>query len=331
LPGITADYQITHENVPVGGPCNGRYCANNEHNPERPVEEEVSRYSEATKAGQRYDAWRAGANDADWEARLSQFKGVLEGSVQPGCFAPPPEPESMWGTPVAGSGQMRTAVEQAKTAVGSKCGRTGADGTIHSGALLTLGDLAAEMRKQGHCATGPWVDALAVVAPDGKVEEYHAVAFGTGCYTSDPNVNPKYRHTYLGTTGGGGGGAAGCTEPTPPPLYTFAMKLEGTSWWNGTPIVKGHDYCEAIGMGTMPDGVQPRNECPVRNECPGVKCEERAACERVVMGGLATWRSDGQTIVDESNENHLLAKCKNCTWIEVCNANQTLCRRSSVQ
>jgi len=93
---------------------------------------------------------------------------------------------------------MRAAVNAAKAVVGERCG------TDHQGSLATLGLLGAELRKQGYCASGPWADAVAILTPSGKWEEYHAVTFASGCWAQDPAQLPKYTWTYSGT------------NPTPP-------------------------------------------------------------------------------------------------------------------
>lgn len=324
-PGIEADYQITHENTPVTGPCNGRPCANNEHNPNVSAEEEADRYRKALEAKQRYDAWRAGGTDEDWEKRLELFQGIIGGTAPPvGCFAPPQEPEDQWETLGPGPGDRTDEIKAGQAALGSLC----KEPKHHDNGDAAIEALAAKMREMGYCAS-KHSDSVTIQSEDDPSIwlEYHAVApYDTGCWSQRPQDYPHNRHRYKG---GGSTPVAGCSAPTPPNLHTFAMKLEATGWWNGTPIVKSHDYCVAIGMPLMPDGVQPRNECPCRDECPNVKCQERAACERAAMGGLATWKSDGELRVDETNENHLLAKCSSCTWIEVCNASGTVCRRSA--
>jgi len=76
--GIPADYKITHDRVAITGPCNGRWCANNEHNPEFSPEQEALYFERAVDAGQRWDAFRSGASDADWERRLELFRAVLD-------------------------------------------------------------------------------------------------------------------------------------------------------------------------------------------------------------------------------------------------------------
>ena len=97
--------------------------------------------------------------------------------------------------------------------------------------------------------------------------------------------------------------ANGCTTPLPPKVWTDATLPPG---WGGDQVGKPRweigcgfhqkvidctarvapqacEFCASIGMGEI--GGQPRCGCPVRNECPGFKCEERAACERYLTGG----------------------------------------------
>jgi hypothetical protein len=52
-------------------------------------------------------------------------------------------------------------------------------------------------------------------------------------------------------------------------------------------------YCDSIGMGEM--GGQIRCGCPVRNECPGFKCDERGACEAYLTGGTKLEAKPGAT------------------------------------
>jgi hypothetical protein len=94
-----------------------------------------------------------------------------------------------------------------------------------------------------------------------------------------------------------------CSSPLPPKLWTAATLPPG---WGEDQIGRPrweigcgpHNnvidctakvapqacaYCDSIGMGEA--GGQIRCGCPVRNECPGVKCEERVACEAYLTGG----------------------------------------------
>lgn len=51
------------------------------------------------------------------------------------------------------------------------------------------------------------------------------------------------------------------------------------------------EYCASIGMGTMPDGVQPRCGCPVRKE----DSPERGPCEAYLTGGTRLESRNGAT------------------------------------
>lgn len=337
--GIEADYRITHSKSPVTGPLDGRFLLNNEHNPEYPPEQEADYFATARAAKQAWAAWRAGASDSDWAHRLELFRAVVGGSAPGGCYAPDSE-DSAWGatlTPDQRGPQMMAALNAAKAVVGNRCGATAACDheptpeqpcapPVHLGCLETNGLIAAELRKQGYCATGPWTDATAILAPDGWYEEMHVCSTGDGCYTGNPY---KLAWKYNGQNPTPPPTSDGCSAPEPPGLYSFSGPVLHGAWYDATPTVNDHDFCESIGLGTMPDGVQPRNQCPPRPECPGVKCEERAACERQIMGGRATWGSDGALEVNQANENHLQARCSNCSYIEVCDTHGGSCKRTT--
>jgi hypothetical protein len=271
LKGVNADYQISHERSPVTGPCNGKLCVNNEHNPEFSPEEEASLFSQARAAGQVWAAWRAGADDAAWEKRLELFREIVGGTAPPtGCFAPPPDDPLWVQTPVDPSvrpAQMMAAINEAKARVGNRCGATApctyqpCAPPVHLGCLETNALVAEELRKAGNCATGPWVDATAVLAPDGLWEEYHICSTGDGCYTGNPY---KFAWKYGGTNPTPG--------PTPPPagecpvpvptVDEVLCKLHqpGQGLYDCTP--------KANGQPILPEG-HP----------------DRAACEKAAMGG----------------------------------------------
>jgi hypothetical protein len=119
-----------------------------------------------------------------------------------------------------------------------------------------------------------------------------------------------------------------CTAPLPPKVWTAETLPDGWGsdqigqprWELGcvphgnvvdcTPKVAPHacDYCAAIGMGDI--GGQPRCGCPVRNECPGFKCEERAACEAYLTGGTQLVARNGATC-EYANNNPLQFKPNN--------------------
>jgi hypothetical protein len=95
--------------------------------------------------------------------------------------------------------------------------------------------------------------------------------------------------------------AGACGTPLPPKVWTAATLPDG---WGPEEIGRPRwmiscgrhgkiidcvskiepracDYCASIGMGTMPDGVQPRCGCPVRQEGH----VERVPCETYLTGG----------------------------------------------
>lgn len=200
--GIGADYQITHEVSPVTGPCgpDGLPCANNEHNPKPQFtpEHEASLYQQALDAGQRWDAWRAEANDADWEKRLELFRDAKGGAPPAtGCFAPAHD-DPLWveppTSPSVRPAQMMAAFNEAKARVGDRCGATApckpeyepcAPSPIFLGCIETNDLVAAELRNMGFCA-GRSKDSVFLLAPDGFWEEYHTCATENGCYTGNP-------------------------------------------------------------------------------------------------------------------------------------------------
>lgn len=288
--GIPADYQVTHERTPVGGPCHGRFCANNEHNPEFPPDQEAGYFKQAIDAGQRWDAWRGGANDLDWEKRLDLFRQVVGGSPVPvGCYAPAPD-DPLWQDPPTSPSvrppQMMAAVNEAKARVGNRCGATApcvdqpCAPPVHLGCLETNGLVAAELRKMGYCASGPWVDATVVLAPDGWWEEYHICSTGDGCYTGNPY---KFAWKYKGanpTPPGPQPEPGQCTNPPAPTIHHINVK-EHTKGPNktvidSTYIVHDSAYCASIGFQAL--------DCPVRPEGD----PQRATCE-IEAGGQPQW------------------------------------------
>jgi len=102
-----------------------------------------------------------------------------------------------------------------------------------------------------------------------------------------------------------------CGDPLPPKVWTAATLPDG---WGSDQIGKPRweigcvphgnvidctakvapnacDYCAAIGMGTMPDGVQPRCGCPVRKEDDA----QRGPCEAYLTGGTKLESRNGAT------------------------------------
>jgi hypothetical protein len=105
--------------------------------------------------------------------------------------------------------------------------------------------------------------------------------------------------------------AAACGNPLPPKVWTAETLPDG---WGVDEIGKPRwtincgphqgkidcvavvnpracEYCTAIGMGTMPDGVQPRCGCPVRQE----GTPERVPCETYLTGGTKLESRNGAT------------------------------------
>lgn len=280
------DYCATHARAALTQPIAGKHTENNERNPEFNGEQEFANYCKAQEAGLHYWFWRAGMSqeDADWLLGKMQ-QGC--GGVTIGCF-PPADDDPLWvEPPVAGpvGTNMRSALEAAKAVVGSRCG------TDHMGSLHTLDLLGAELRKKGYCA-GRATDSVFIKTPENKWQEFHAVAFATGCYANDPNQLPKNTWIYGGTppedpnqptpppTGA-------CPDPQPPPLDHFNMKIHivGPNWTtvDATPIIHNSAYCNAIGFDAL--------DCPVRAEGD----PNREACEAQVVG-QTSWTGPGETM-----------------------------------
>jgi hypothetical protein len=300
--GINADYTISHERSAVTGPCNGRYCVNNEHNPAFSPEQEASNFQTARSAGQRWDAWRADANDTDWEKRLDLFRQVAGGTAPPtGCFAPAAD-DPLWVaavSPAVRPAQMMAALNKAKARVGDRCGATAACDheptpdnpcapPVHLGCLETNGLVAAELRKMGYCATGPWVDATAIIAPDGYTEEMHVCSTGNGCYTGTPYLRAWKYNGQLPTPPSPTEPppASGCSNPSAIPVDHWVVKEhnKGPNWTivDSTPKVHDAAYCAAIGF---TDG---RLDCPIRQEGD----PQREACEADAVG-TPVWTGPG--------------------------------------
>lgn len=292
--GVNADFQITHSTAPVTGPYEGRWLENNEHNPAWSPEQEASYFKQALDAGQSWAAWRAEATDAEWEQRLQLFSDVLKGGSSSGCFTPGPD-DPLWQepplTPSQRAPMMLAALNEAKARVGDRCGATAecdhvatpenpCAPPVHLGCLETNGLVAAELRNMGYCASGPWVDATAILAPDGYTEEMHVCSTGNGCYTQNPYLKAWW---YRGTN----------PSPNPPveeecqgdvcTVSEILCKLHqpGQGLWDCTPKCPG-------GQPVRPEG-DP----------------ERAACEAKAMGGgYPTYAlTEAQGITLETVEN----------------------------
>jgi len=190
------DYVATHARAALTLPIAGKHTENNERNPEfSPPEWEHANFCRARERGLHYWFWRAGMDDAVFERTLSLFASGCGGQL--GCFVPAHD-DPKWiepPTPRAGrTPRMLDELRAAQAVVGNRC----LAAPDHGPQNETLAMLAAELRRKGHCATAPWPDAVAIAAPDAWVEEYHAVAFSTGCHTTDTAVNPKFYWRYDG-------------------------------------------------------------------------------------------------------------------------------------
>jgi hypothetical protein len=189
------DYVATHERAALVVPISGKHTENNERNPEFSPEWEQANFCRARERGLHYWFWRAGMDDATFEQTLSLFGSGC--GPQVGCFVPAHDDPKWLEPPVPHGGrtpQMLDELRAAQQVVGNRC----LAAPDHGPQNETLALLAAELRSKGYCATAPWPDAVAIAAPDGWVEEYHAVAFNTGCFTTDSNVNPKFFWRYDG-------------------------------------------------------------------------------------------------------------------------------------
>jgi hypothetical protein len=210
--GAPFDYCATHAKTSLSSTIGGAHTENNERNPAFSPPEEHAYFCEARAAGNHWWFWRAEMTEAQMEVTLGLFGG---GCGSAGCVAPHPD-DPYWSaasapgvptySPEMRSSQLMAQLNQAKATVGDRCGATGIDpagiATIFQGCLDTNGLIAAELRRQGLCASGPWVDAVAALAPDSRWEELHVCSYGNGCYTGNPY---KGAWDYLGDS------------PTPPP------------------------------------------------------------------------------------------------------------------
>lgn len=304
------DFVLTHERSPLSAPISGRFTLNDEHNPAFPPEEEAALFSTARDAGQSWGLWRAEQTDSQYTRTLELVKGVIDGAITPGCFAPAAD-DPLWGTPSSptDSSQTWAWVREAEAIVGDRSGVSNPE------MYQTLGLLAAELRKKGHCASGPWADALAVKREDGSnsYEEIHAVAFTTGGYVTNPSTAFKNIWPYNGTPPSP---SASCTDPIPTRDRMKWAIVQHNNIKDATPLVGPRSYCDSAGF-------ENRNECPTRPE----GTPEVEACNRLLVGGDPLWSSDGDTRV---RSNPYQATCLSCTWLEVCTADSAVCGRVSM-
>jgi hypothetical protein len=98
--------------------------------------------------------------------------------------------------------------------------------------------------------------------------------------------------------------AAACGLPAPPPLNAINCAWHGADIIDCTPQVWGCDqepnFCEVVGLGTLPDGVTIRCQCPPRAEPEEGQPNQRDACIRLITGGSIiegdahNWPDDGR-------------------------------------
>jgi hypothetical protein len=233
----------------------------------------------------------------------------------PDCQTPPPagpstcaeiaHPDDPRWTTLTRKAQKQDAVIAAIKIIKAECG-----GDCGPNWIETLRRVAGQLNKMGHCATGPWVDSLALLTTDGHTEEYHPVFSGNGSWTD--SGRGKYITTWRLVSEGDplplacGGTFAKWNIKCPTPI-SF-----NKTWYHCTPLV-GPDlaYCQSQGW--------DRDFCPPRPNGH----EERETCERQIMGGFPKWNSDGAIIY----RSQLMVRCEGCTWLEICLPDDTNCRK----
>jgi hypothetical protein len=140
---------------------------------------------------------------------------------------------------------------------------------------------------------------LAIVSDGGLVEEFHAVAYGSGGFTD--NRNGKFIASWLPESG-----RVGVEGPFPSPrlgCHSFKFNLgPHNGQWDSTFLcVRSWEYCDEIGLGWM--GSTRRASCPVRPEGH----DDRMTWERIMIGSQR-WFCDGVEI-DASRRNPAQASC----------------------
>jgi hypothetical protein len=242
-----------------------------------------------------------------------------ETSAGPRCFllpTPPPPPPP----PPSGCNTQERELE----AVGD-CGTSMQDKLAEVTADLgdptgndpqdTLKIVALELGRRGVCAIAG-IEAVFIRNSRGLWEEYHVVYFGSGGWAN--SGRGKYMGCHKDPQ------VVGCTAPVTPKVNRWNLKPHNR-WYDSTPLFygKGVDgYCALIGF---PD----RLFCPARSECPGFKCEERAACEAIGIGGAPLFRCE-KGDAEVNPENPFQGRCFDSAWIEVCSADQTVCERVDI-
>ena len=132
--------------------------------------------------------------------------------------------------------------------------------------------------------------------------------------------------------------ASTCPNPVPTAGLTgWGMHPHvPAGYWDVTPLTHGREYCESVGLGTMPDGFSPRADCAVRVDMH----PERLVCEALILGGNGkpSWSCDMVPRVRGGGGkpdviNPYLGSCGNpaALWITVCgNLPGALCRSCKV-
>lgn len=249
------DYVATHDKAPLLSPIAGKHTENNERNPAFSVGQEYANFCNARKAGLNYWFWRAEMSQSDADKLLALMRNGCDGDVVTGCYAPDSEdpkweyvcdPRSDASCPPSGVNGWTNAARQA---VGDRRGQDGFE---------TLDLLGADIRKQGHCSSDRWRDAIAVRRPDGLYEERHEVAFTDGGYTQRPYVGLwKYNGTAPGPVA--------CSIAPPAVDEILCKEHQATNHiWDCTP--------KANGQPIRPEGTT-----------------DRAACEAEACGGTPTF------------------------------------------
>lgn len=278
--GITADYSITHERSAVTGPCQGRFCVNNEHNEEFSPKQEAGNFKQARDAHQVWAAWRSGAEDPAWEHRLELFKSVVDGSAPPtvGCFPPPDD--GAWTIVQEGPpGTRADEVRAAQAELGSMCKET----LVHQNGIDAIRALNDRLRTKGYCAGFVGSEDAVMILSENSVsggtlwEEHHAVApFDTGCWSTSNAHYPKNIWKYTGQWAAPAPPSTTCTNPEAVPVDHCIVKehTKGPNWTTLDVTFKVHNaaYCAVIGS--------PNLDCPVRLEGDPL----REVCEAEAVG-----------------------------------------------
>jgi hypothetical protein len=188
----------------------------------------------------------------------------------------------------------------------------------------TLGRLAAQLRADGYCAIAGQ-EAIFIKREDKLWEEHHSVDFGKGGWLLPV---PAYKGVFTNTAEPGAeptpepppAGASACGQPRPRKLVAWGMHPHvPEGFWDYSPITEGGEagetgieYCQAVGLGKMPDGVTPRSQCAVRVDLH----PERVACEQLIVGGDPIVRCEQGA--PEMRGPYLAACGNGSAWIEVC-------------